>query len=547
MSINGRKEHNRILNKRKSNSLDRNNFEYFFPYEKSRNRTIEYEDKSYFKPRIIKHRNMNNSTENNDFRYKNINNDFTRNYNNKANRAYSTHTINVNSSHNIIPRIVRNKKNIRKYVNKSNNLENFKNDNQINNYQNNNIERKNNKYNNNYIQDSYFLNNYKNHFINGENYENQKNNKKINRTSSYDNISIINKNNASLLCRNCFDQKMLEGSQFNKGVDKIEYLNNKFINENPFYFIDKMSDNEKKRINDKIESNSNKQRLALSNYRKEIDNPKNNTKEKLQLINEYSLNPLAIEVGKDPRYVKQKQNFDKKEKMIQQNPDKYKANELRKAYKDYYNKCIYQIPKIEEIYHVNSVYKDNYIKALKKQIEDKKNKEYNDKKNQKQAEAYANKRFNEYKKIANLNEERKRNYERELLKNDNKQLDDFKQYKNNVLKEKEKKFGIERAKCNIQVDNDINLRNKNEKFDNFKIYKNWLNDANKKYQEKKDLKDEENKRWNNYIDNYNLKLKLDELCSCDICNRPYRKENLKKYPPPSTESKDYYINKLKNY
>ena len=44
------------------------------------------------------------------------------------------------------------------------------------------------------------------------------------------------------------------------------------------------------------------------------------------------------------------------------------------------------------------------------------------------------------------------------------------------------------------------MRNKNEKYDNFKIYKNWLNDANKKYQEKKDLKDEENKRWNNYID-----------------------------------------------
>ena len=59
-----------------------------------------------------------------------------------------------------------------------------------------------------------------------------------------------------------------EESIKNNEIDKKEHLNNKFINENPFYFIDKMSDNGKKNTNGKIASNSNKQRLVFTNYKK---------------------------------------------------------------------------------------------------------------------------------------------------------------------------------------------------------------------------------------------------------------------------------------
>ena len=379
-----------------------------------------------------------------------------------------------------------------------------------------------------------------NYNMNQENFENQKKYKKINRNASYDSRTFINENITNHLCRNCFDKKMLEEeNQKNKEIDKIEYLNDKFMNVNPFYFIDKMNDKEKKRIKDKVESNSYMQRLALENYKKELDDPKNNSKENLQLINEYSLNPLSIEKGKDPRYLKQKKNFDKKEKIIEQNPDKYKLGP-RKAYNDYYNKCMYQIPKLEEIYHANSVYKDNYIKALKKQIEDKKKKEYEDKRKQKIAEALANKTFNEYKRKAYLNDKEKQNYGIELLNNDNKELDDFKSYKKLLLKEKEKQLQNERIKNNNRIDNDINLRNKNEKFNTIETYHNWLEEIDKKNQAKKEIIDEENKKWHNYNQNYNLNNNHCSYSNCDICNRPYQKEKLKKFPPQKT---DFDINK----
>jgi hypothetical protein len=306
-----------------------------------------------------------------------------------------------------------------------------------------------------------------------------------------------------------------------------------------------MGDNERKRINDKIESNSNKQRLALANYRKEIDNPKNNTKEKLQLLNEYSLNPLTIEAGKDPRYLKQKKNYDKKEKIIHQNPDIYKGLEPRKAYNDYYNKCIYQIPKIEENYYLNPVYKNNYIKALKKQIEDKRNKENEDRKKQRDAEALANKNFNEYKRIAKLNELENHNRGIQKLKFDNKELDDFKRYKNDMLRQQEKQLGNELSQMKNQIDKDFILRSKNERDENIGVYKDWLNDIDRKAKQKRDDLDEENKRWNNYIERYKYRCNHGTVyANCDLCNRPYEKNKLKRFPPLPSSMVEYNVNKI---
>ena len=540
MSINGVQEHNSIINRRRSNSLDKSKFNYFYPNNQAQNQRNDYREKDFYKPRIIKNKKIIN----NDINYNYENNLENNRKMNNPNRVYSTHNIKNNENNNFIPRIVRHNKNFNKYINKNNNLrENEKTDNSypINNipYNNNkykrarsidrnniNLEEKNNNnlYNDNYTDISNKSNN--------NNINNLKSKKKLNRNSSFDNKYNTSENVANLLCKNCFDKKMLEQeTPKNNEIDKIEYLNDKFINENPFYFIDKMSENEKKRINQKIESNSNKQKLAFDNYKKEMDNPKNNTKEKLQLINEYSLNPLSIEVGKDPRYLKQKKNYDKKEKIIHQNPEKYKGLQPRKAYDDYYNKCIYQIPKFEQSYHVNPIYKENYIKVLKKQIEDKKNKENEDKKKQRMAEAFANKQFNEYKKRCNLNDKEKLNNNIEFLKNENKDLDDFKKHKNNLLKEKEKKLEDELEKKNDKIDKDIKLRNKNIKFDNIENYQDWLDDIEKKRQIKKDNEDEEKKKWNNYIQNYNLKCNGD-VANCDLCNRPSQKDKMKIFPPP---------------
>ena len=294
MSINGVKEHNSILNQRRANSTEKQKYEYFYPNKQLDNRTIEEFSKDLFKPKIIKHKRQYNYKSTND-KDNNINYiKETQQNQNRVNSLYISNSIdnlnNINTNnenHNFIPRIVRNKKDINKYINKEKNI------------------RENDNLNNNVFNQpkrSFSKDNINKNSLKKNQF--QVNNKRIKRNVSYDN----NLNNDNLaLCKNCFDRKMLEEeSPKNQEIDKIEYLNNKFINENPFYFIDKMSDNEKNRINEKIESNSNKQRLAFANYKREIDNPKNNTKEKLQLINEYSINPLAIEVGKDPRYFKQK-------------------------------------------------------------------------------------------------------------------------------------------------------------------------------------------------------------------------------------------------
>ena len=533
MLINGVKAHNSILNRRKTNSLEKQKYEYFYPNNQINNKTIEECSKDLYKPRIIKNKrhneynNINVKDESNNYVNKKQQNENKVNNIDRANSIENLNQINNNNDYrNVIPRIVRNKKDINKYINSKQNNNREKEN--LNNNIYNKTKRPNSIDNNNINKNSLYNNEFKG------------NNKKMNRNSSYDN----NLNNENLtLCKNCFDRKMLEEEiPTNQEIDKIEYLNNKFINENPFYFIDKMSDNEKKRINEKIESNSNKQRLAFANYKKAIDSPKSNIKEKLQLINEYSINPLSIEVGKDPRYLKQKKNYDHKEKIIHQNPDKYKGLEPRKAYNDYYDKCIYQIPKTEEMYYINPVYKENYIKALKKQIEDKRNKENENKKKQRMAEALANKKFNEYKKKANLNEKEKHNNGIEILKNDNKQLDEFKLYKKNVLKAREKKLENELEEKNNKIERDIKLRNKNEKSDNIGTFQDWLEDIDKKRLNKKIIKDEENKRWNNYIQNYNLKCKHCLVGNCDFCNRPYQKEKLKEFPPSDSSRIDFGVN-----
>ena len=82
-----------------------------------------------------------------------------------------------------------------------------------------------------------------------------------------------------------------------------------------------MNEFEKRRIQQKVDNMTNIQRSVIPTYELEVNKPRNLKKEKLQLINEYSLNPLCLEHGKDPKFIKYKANFDSKEKFIQNNPD----------------------------------------------------------------------------------------------------------------------------------------------------------------------------------------------------------------------------------
>ena len=144
------------------------------------------------------------------------------------------------------------------------------------------------------------------------------------------------------------------------------------------------------------------------------------------------------------------------------------------------NKCIYQVPNIEKTYYRNPVYKENYIKVLKKQIEDKKIKEYENKKKQKEAELHSIKKINEHDKLASITErEKSKNYYLQYM-DDNRQLKDLKEQKNNILKEKQRKLVYELEEKNYNRDKNIRLRNMNEKSNIIGTFQKWLDEVDKK-------------------------------------------------------------------
>jgi hypothetical protein len=384
----------------------------------SRCLTVENsQDQDYHNVKTFDNRKINYSKS-----YSNFNKGNNLNYDNKTDRVNEIDFF-KQPKLNFVPRINRHKRNLDKFININKENNNYiqtqtqsyhikpkQKENVINKtYNNFNTFYKRKKRSISTEPNNYY-NNYKNKYIN----ENQKDSEifdnRIRHSSTNvnsgkkqkkNNLTYANENSPNYVCKNCFDKKMLEEkfpSLSKSMVNNKEKLVDEFINENPFYFIDKMNNFEKKRIQSNLDNLSVKQRNVLPVYEQEINKPSNLKKEQLQLINEYSLNPLAIEHGKDPKFLQQKIFFDRKEKLIQNNPDIYTGLVPRKAFQDYYEKCMYQLPSSEENYTINPVYKKNYIKALKKQKSDKQKREKDLVTKTKKAEYLANKNFNEYKK-----------------------------------------------------------------------------------------------------------------------------------------------------
>ena len=96
-----------------------------------------------------------------------------------------------------------------------------------------------------------------------------------------------------------------------------------------------------------------------------------------------------------------------------------------------------------------------------------------------------------------------------------------------------------------QVDKDFALRSKNVKDENKETYQDWLNDIERKAKQKRENLDEENKRWNNYIERYKYRCNHDKVyANCDLCNRPYEKDKLKRFPPLPSSMVGYNANKI---
>ena len=550
-NYNEEQNNNFVIKKRKTNSF-MNKPQYKIKKPDSRCLTVENtEDRDYYKTKTFNNRKINCSKSYSNFNKYNINCD------NKINTENEIDFF-KHPKLNFVPRINRHKRNLNKFINI-----NKENDNNIQTKtQSYHIKQKENAINKTYNNFNSFYKrkkrsistepnndyiNYKNKYIN----ENQKDSELLNnriRHSSTNvnsnkkqrknNLTYANDCSSNYVCKNCFDKKMLEEkfpSLSKSMINSKEKLVDQFINENPFYFIDKMNNLEKKRIQSNLENLSFKQRNVIPIYEQEINKPSNLRKEQLQLINEYSLNPLAIEHGKDPKFLEQKVFFDRKEKLIQNNPDIYPGLVPRKAFQDYYEKCMYQIPSSEENYTINPVYKKNYIKALKKQISDKENRERDLILKTKKAEYIANKNFNEYKKREKLNEMKKSKYNLQMFNKDNKKLEEYKKYKKENMMREEEKFGQRLDLMKDKENKDYRLRYKKEKNMDCEMYQKMFDEMNQKREKKIYDRNEEKRKWNNYLDKYNMRYGYkNRYNNCDICNRPIQdqKKQLKRYPPP---------------
>ena len=550
-NYNEEQNNNFVIKKRKTNSF-MNKPQYKIKKPDSRCLTVENtEDRDYYKAKTFNNRKINCSKSYSNFNKYNLNCD------NKINTENEIDFF-KHPKLNFVPRINRHKRNLNKFINI-----NKENDNNIQTKtQSYHIKQKENAINKTYNNFNSFYKrkkrsistepnndyiNYKNKYIN----ENQKDSELLNnriRHSSTNvnsnkkqrknNLTYANDYSSNYVCKNCFDKKMLEEkfpSLSKSMINSKEKLVDQFINENPFYFIDKMNNLEKKRIQSNLDNLSFKQRNVIPIYEQEINKPSNLRKEQLQLINEYSLNPLAIEHGKDPKFLEQKIFFDRKEKLIQNNPDIYPGLVPRKAFQDYYEKCMYQIPSSEENYTINPVYKKNYIKALKKQISDKENRERDLILKTKKAEYIANKNFNEYKKREKLNEMKKSKYNLQMFNKDNKKLEEYKKYKKENMMREEEKFGQRLDLMKDKENKDYRLRYKKEKNMDCEMYQKMFDEMNQKREKKIYDRNEEKRKWNNYLDKYNMRYGYkNRYNNCDICNRPIQdqKKQLKRYPPP---------------
>jgi len=550
-NYNEEQNNNFVIKKRKTNSF-MNKPQYKIKKPDSRCLTVENnEDRDYYKTKTFNNRKINCSKSYSNFNKYNINCD------NKINTENEIDFF-KHPKLNFVPRINRHKRNLNKFINI-----NKENDNNIQTKtQSYHIKQKENDINKTYNNFNSFYKrkkrsistepnndyiNYKNKYINENQKDSELFNNRIRHSSTNvnsnkkqrkNNLTYANDCSSNYVCKNCFDKKMLEEkfpSLSKSMINSKEKLVDQFINENPFYFIDKMNNLEKKRIQSNLDNLSFKQRNVIPIYEQEINKPSNLRKEQLQLINEYSLNPLAIEHGKDPKFLEQKIFFDRKEKLIQNNPDIYPGLVPRKAFQDYYEKCMYQIPSSEENYTINPVYKKNYIKALKKQISDKENRERDLILKTKKAEYIANKNFNEYKKREKLNEMKKSKYNLQMFNKDNKKLEEYKKYKKENMMKEEEKFGQRLDLMKDKENKDYRLRYKKEKHMDCEMYQKMFDEMNQKREKKIYDRNEEKRKWNNYLDKYNMRYGYkNRYNNCDICNRPIQdqKKQLKRYPPP---------------
>ena len=352
---------------------------------------------------------------------------------------------------------------------------------------------------------------------------------KISRTS---NSQINSPRNSyyNLICRNCYNRR-LNTKQFSNNLNKPskkEKLNLSFNGINPYYFYDKMSGIHDEKKLDKLKIREEITKKVINNLEEfKRNNP--SQKENLQYNNEYSPNGLNFNIQKDPRYEKVKNNYDLKEKILEQQRNLYNINynEPRKAIKDYYDKIMYEIPVQEPEHEVSKEVKNNYIIELKNQILEKEEYEKNKKRIEKEVENKANENYNRFLNEKLFNDRLKKIEDQKRIKDYNDKMINLKKEKEEEEKNYKKDFQ-RRLSQKIKRENDEEYYNKMlTKIKNIEQMKNWMNEAIDKKNQKKKEEDNEKEKWKNYSEEFEIKCQHgNNIYKCSICNRIYPRDQL---------------------
>ena len=379
-----------------------------------------------------------------------------------------------------------------------------------------------------------------------------KNSKKINQTMKHFTFndmkkkkrysSVILMKNASnptkdfnYVCDNCYNNKIVTKKFKEQPPQQKEILNNTFNKVNPFYFQDKMKDLHKDKIQHRIKELEKLQRQALNNLAKyKIENPTNI--EKFQKTQELSINPMVAHEREDPRLGKTLKAYDLKEHFINENKDLYQIDKPRKAINDYYKKCIFQVPVVENEYFVDPKYIKQVSIDLREQIEERKNDKKRRREEEIKTERISNKQMNDYSEfLCRKNKDQRINYLNEFYKK-SKVIDNYRKLKEEQ-EQKNRKNYIDKINQRMKKEDDEKkAKNRQRKIDEINKLQTWKKDFENVKKNKKLEKEEENHKWYNYSQDYIAKcIHGNDVTKCSFCNQAFPKEKLIKYAAKSTD------------
>ena len=342
-------------------------------------------------------------------------------------------------------------------------------------------------------------------------------------------------NDFNYVCNNCYNMKIVTKKYKEQPPEKKDILNNTFTKANPFYFQDKMKEIYKDQIQNKIKEIEKLQRIALNNLAKyKIENPTN--VERLQKQQELCMNSMVGHEREDPRINKTLRSYDLKENFINKNKEIYQIDKPRKAINDYYKKCCFQVPIIEDDYFVDKKYIKQVSIDLREQIEDKRLHKKKQREEEILTERISNKQMDDYSEyLCRKNKEQKKNYFNEFYQ-PSKYVDDFRKYKNENLQKNRQSYLDKISQRMKKEDEDKKNKCRQKKINAINKLQTWKNDFEIEKKNRKREKEEENHKWYNYSQDYIAKcIHGNDVTKCCLCDQAIPKEKMIKYGGKSTD------------